>query len=134
MRAALVLAMRGLGRVAPNPAVGCVIVKDGRVIGRGWTQPGGRPHAEAEALGRAGPAARGACAYVTLEPCAHHGATPPCAEALIAAGITRCVVAREDPDPRVAGAGLARLRDAGVEISLGTCAEAATEASVEAGE
>ncbi len=127
MRAALVLAERGLGRVAPNPAVGCVMVKDGRVVARGWTQPGGRPHAEAEALVRAGAAARGACAYVTLEPCAHHGATPPCADALIAAGIARCVVALEDPDTRVGGAGLARLRAAGVEVALGVGAEAAAE-------
>jgi diaminohydroxyphosphoribosylaminopyrimidine deaminase/5-amino-6-(5-phosphoribosylamino)uracil reductase len=127
MAAALALAARGLGRVAPNPAVGCVIVKDGRVVGRGWTQPGGRPHAETEALTRAGPATRGACAYVTLEPCAHHGRTPPCAEALVAAGIARCVVALEDPDPRVAGGGLARLRGAGVEVAIGLCGEAAAE-------
>ena len=127
MRAALVLAERGLGRVAPNPAVGCVIVKDGRVMARGWTQPGGRPHAETEALARAGAAARGACAYVSLEPCAHQGATPPCAEALIAAGIGRCVVALEDPDPRVGGAGLTRLRAAGLVVSLGLCAEEAAE-------
>ncbi|MEE8506462.1 MAG: bifunctional diaminohydroxyphosphoribosylaminopyrimidine deaminase/5-amino-6-(5-phosphoribosylamino)uracil reductase RibD, partial [Kiloniellales bacterium] len=114
MRAALALAGRGLGRVAPNPAVGCVLVKDGRVAARGWTQPGGRPHAEAEAIARAGEAARGATAYVTLEPCAHRGQTPPCADALIAAGIARCVVALEDPDPRVKGEGVARLRAAGV--------------------
>ncbi len=125
MDAALALAARGLGRVAPNPAVGCVLVKEGRVVGRGWTQPGGRPHAEAEALDRAGPAAKGACAYVTLEPCAHHGRTPPCTEALIEAGIARCVVAMEDTDPRVAGKGLAKLRDAGVEVMLGPGAEAA---------
>jgi diaminohydroxyphosphoribosylaminopyrimidine deaminase/5-amino-6-(5-phosphoribosylamino)uracil reductase len=127
MTAALALAGRGLGRVAPNPAVGCVIVKDGRVVGRGWTQPGGRPHAETEALDRAGPAARGACAYVTLEPCAHHGRTPPCAEALIAAGIARCVVALEDPDPRVAGAGVARLRAAGIAVAVGLRGAAAAE-------
>lgn len=127
MGAALVLAGRGLGRAAPNPAVGCVIVKDGRVVGRGWTQPGGRPHAEAEALARAGEAARGACAYVTLEPCAHHGRAAPCAEALIAAGVARCVVALEDPDPRVAGAGLARLRAAGIEVVTGPGAETAAE-------
>jgi len=125
MSAALVLAARGLGRVAPNPAVGCVLVCDGHAVGRGWTQPGGRPHAEAEALARAGGAARGACAYVTLEPCAHHGRTPPCAEALAEAGIARCVVALEDPDPRVAGAGLARLRAAGIEVDAGIGAEAA---------
>ena len=122
MRAALVLARRGLGLVAPNPAVGCVLVRDGVVVGRGWTQPGGRPHAETEALRRAGAAARGATAYVTLEPCAHRGQTPPCAEALIEAGIARCVVAIEDPDPRVAGRGLRKLRDAGVAVSTGLLA------------
>src|SRR5271163_5356847 len=102
MRTALALARRGLGAVWPNPAVGCVVVNEGRVVGRGWTQPGGRPHAETEALRRAGPAARGATAYVSLEPCAHRGQTPPCAEALVEAGIARCVVPIEDPDPRVA--------------------------------
>ena len=127
MDAALALAGRGLGVVAPNPAVGCVLVKGGRVVGRGWTQPGGRPHAEAEALRRAGAAARGATAYVTLEPCAHHGRTPPCAEALIEAGVARCVVALEDPDPRVAGKGVAKLRAAGLEVVAGPGAEAASE-------
>ena len=127
MRAALALARRGLGRVAPNPAVGCVLVKDGRVVGRGWTQPGGRPHAETEALRRAGAAATGACAYITLEPCAHHGKTPPCVEALIAAKIARCVVAVDDPDPRVNGAGLQRLRAAGIEVVVGPEAAAAAE-------
>src|SRR6059036_1555032 len=106
MHAALALARRGLGNVWPNPAVGCVIVNGGRVVGRGWTQPGGRPHAETEALKRARAAAEGATAYVTLEPCCHHGRTPPCTEALIAAGIARIVVALEDPDPRVAGGGV----------------------------
>lgn len=119
MAAALALARRGLGRTWPNPAVGCVLVKDGRVVGRGWTQPGGRPHAETEALARAGAAARGATAYVTLEPCSHHGKTPPCSEALIAAGIARCVVATPDSDPRVNGRGLAALRAAGVEVVEG---------------
>ncbi len=119
MRAALALARRGLGQVAPNPAVGCILVKEGRVIARGWTQPGGRPHAEAEALRHAGAAARGATAYVTLEPCAHQGRTPPCATALIEAGIARCVVALADPDPRVDGRGLARLRDAGIAVESG---------------
>lgn len=119
MTAALTLARRGLGRVAPNPAVGCVLVKAGRVLARGWTQPGGRPHAETEALERAGEAARGATAYVSLEPCAHHGETPPCCEALIAAGITRCVVAMEDPDPRVSGRGIAAMRDAGIAVEVG---------------
>ena len=121
MRVALSLARRGLGAVWPNPSVGCVVVNDGRVAGRGWTQPGGRPHAETEALGRAGPLAKGATAYVSLEPCAHQGGTPPCADALIDAGITRLVAALEDPDPRVDGRGLARLRDAGVEVVNGAC-------------
>ncbi len=132
MQAALTLARRGLGRVAPNPAVGCVLVKAGRVIGRGWTQPGGRPHAETEALraaaalpGASGEAARGATAYVTLEPCSHFGRTAPCAEALIDAGISRCVVSLEDPDPRVSGRGLSRLREAKVELELGVLAGAA---------
>jgi diaminohydroxyphosphoribosylaminopyrimidine deaminase / 5-amino-6-(5-phosphoribosylamino)uracil reductase len=119
MRAALALARRGLGRVWPNPAVGCVIVNEGRVVGRGWTQPGGRPHAETEALARAGAAAHGATGYVTLEPCCHRGRTPPCADALIAAGLSRVVVALEDPDPRVAGGGLARLRAAGIAVETG---------------
>ncbi len=127
MAAALALARRGLGQVAPNPAVGCVLVRDGRVVGRGWTQPGGRPHAETEALRRAGDAARGATAYVSLEPCSHHGKTPPCCDALIAAGVTRCLIALEDPDPRVAGAGTAALRAAGLEVSVGLLAEAAAE-------
>jgi diaminohydroxyphosphoribosylaminopyrimidine deaminase / 5-amino-6-(5-phosphoribosylamino)uracil reductase len=127
MRAALTLARRGLGRVAPNPAVGCVLVNDGRVVGRGWTQPGGRPHAETEALHRAGDRARGATAYVTLEPCAHHGETPPCTDALIAAGVARCVVALGDPHDRVAGRGLARLREAGVEVAEGLFAGEAEE-------
>jgi len=127
MRSALALAARGLGQVAPNPAVGCVLVKAGRVLGRGWTQQGGRPHAETEALRRAGAAAKGACAYVTLEPCAHHGRTPPCVNALIGAGIARCVVALEDPDPRVAGKGLGKLRQAGIEVVLGPGAKAAAE-------
>lgn len=127
MRAALGLARRGLGNVWPNPAVGCVIVKDGRVVGRGWTQPGGRPHAETEALAMAGEAARGATAYVTLEPCSHHGKTPPCAEALVNAGIARVVAAIEDTDPRVSGQGLALLRQAGIEVAVGLCAEDARE-------
>jgi diaminohydroxyphosphoribosylaminopyrimidine deaminase/5-amino-6-(5-phosphoribosylamino)uracil reductase len=119
MRAALALARRGLGNTWPNPSVGCVIVKDARVVGRGWTQPGGRPHAETVALARAGAAARGATAYVSLEPCCHHGRTPPCTDALIAAGIARCVVAARDPDPRVNGEGLARLREAGIAVEDG---------------
>lgn len=119
MAVALGLARRGLGRVWPNPAVGCVLVRDGIVVGRGWTQPGGRPHAETRALAQAGARARGACAYVTLEPCSHHGQTPPCAEALIAAGVARVVVALTDPDPRVAGRGIAALRAAGITVAEG---------------
>ncbi|NUB44137.1 bifunctional diaminohydroxyphosphoribosylaminopyrimidine deaminase/5-amino-6-(5-phosphoribosylamino)uracil reductase RibD [Fertoebacter nigrum] len=117
MAHALALGRRGLGRTWPNPAVGCVIVAAGRVVGRGWTQPGGRPHAEVRALAQAGPLARGATAYVSLEPCAHHGHTPPCAEALIAAGVARVVTALEDPDPRVAGRGHALLRAAGIAVT-----------------
>jgi diaminohydroxyphosphoribosylaminopyrimidine deaminase/5-amino-6-(5-phosphoribosylamino)uracil reductase len=127
MRAALALARRGLGTVWPNPAVGCVIVARGRVVGRGWTQPGGRPHGETEALGRAGEAARGATAYVSLEPCCHWGRTPPCTDALIAAGIRRVVVALEDPDPRVAGAGVRQLHAAGLEVETGLCEAEAAE-------
>ncbi len=125
MRTALLLGERGLGRCWPNPSVGCVIVADGRIVGRGWTGPGGRPHAETEALRRAGPAARGATAYVTLEPCAHHGRTPPCSEALIAAGIARVVIACRDPDPRVDGRGITALREAGVDVALGCLEEEA---------
>jgi diaminohydroxyphosphoribosylaminopyrimidine deaminase/5-amino-6-(5-phosphoribosylamino)uracil reductase len=126
MLAALRLARRGLGRVWPNPAVGCVLVRNGVVVGRGWTQPGGRPHAETEALRRAGALAAGATAYVSLEPCAHHGVSPPCVEALIAAGIRRAVIAIEDPDPRVSGRGVARLRAAGIAVTTDV---AATEAA-----
>ena len=125
MRTALVLAARGLGKVWPNPAVGCVIVQGGRVVGRGWTQPGGRPHAEAVALAQAGPAARGATAYVSLEPCAHHGRTPPCADALVAAGIARVVTPFDDPDPRVCGRGHAALAAGGVALTTGVEAAAA---------
>ena len=127
MRAALVLARRGLGTVWPNPSVGCVIVKDGHVVGRGWTQRGGRPHGETEALRRAGAAAQGATAYVTLEPCSHWGKTPPCADALVAAGLRRVVVAIEDPDPRVAGGGIEALRKAGLAVEVGVCAAEAAE-------
>ena len=121
MHMALSLGRRGLGRVWPNPSVGCVIVKDGRVVGCGHTATGGRPHAEPQALAMAGDAARGATAYVTLEPCAHHGKTPPCAEALIAAGVARVVIACEDPDPRVNGGGSAMLRAAGIDVTVGVC-------------
>ena len=125
MRLALSLGRRGQGSAAPNPAVGCVVVHGGRIIGRGWTQPGGRPHAETVALSQAGDAARGATAYVTLEPCAHHGQTPPCADALIAAGIARVVIALKDSDPRVDGAGAARLEAAGIVVDRGLCADEA---------
>jgi diaminohydroxyphosphoribosylaminopyrimidine deaminase / 5-amino-6-(5-phosphoribosylamino)uracil reductase len=129
MAHALTLAARGLGRTWPNPAVGCVIVKGGpggdRVVGRGWTQPGGRPHAETMALAQAAGQARGATAYVTLEPCAHHGKTPPCAQALIAAGVARVVTAMTDPDPRVAGKGHADLRAAGIAVTEGVLSAAA---------
>jgi diaminohydroxyphosphoribosylaminopyrimidine deaminase/5-amino-6-(5-phosphoribosylamino)uracil reductase len=127
IRAALALARRGLGTVWPNPAVGCVIVDRGRVVGRGWTQPGGRPHGETEALRRAAEAARGATAYVSLEPCCHWGRTPPCTDALIATGIRRVVVALEDPDPRVAGEGVRRLRAAGLDVDTGLCEAEAAE-------
>lgn len=126
MALALDLGARMRGRVWPNPAVGCVIVRDGRIVGRGWTGTGGRPHAEVEALARAGAAARGATAYVSLEPCAHHGRTPPCARALIDAGLRRVVTPMDDPDPRVAGAGHAALAEAGIAVTCGIAA-AATE-------
>jgi diaminohydroxyphosphoribosylaminopyrimidine deaminase/5-amino-6-(5-phosphoribosylamino)uracil reductase len=117
MGAALALAERGRGRTAPNPNVGAAITKDGRVVGRGWTQPGGRPHAEAMALGEAGAKSRGATCFVTLEPCAHRSPRgPACADLLIAAGVARVVVALGDPDPRTDGAGIARLRAAGIEV------------------
>jgi diaminohydroxyphosphoribosylaminopyrimidine deaminase / 5-amino-6-(5-phosphoribosylamino)uracil reductase len=119
MNLALALGRRGLGRTWPNPAVGAVIVKDGVIVGRGWTQPGGRPHAEVEALRRAGEAARGATLYVTLEPCSHYGKSPPCADAIVAAGVSRVVSALEDPNPEVAGRGHARLRAAGIAVEIG---------------
>ncbi len=125
MALALALGRRGLGRTWPNPAVGAVIVKDGVIVGRGWTQAGGRPHAEIEALRRAGEAARGATLYVTLEPCSHHGKSPPCADAIIAAGLARVVSALEDPNPKVAGAGHARLRAAGIAVEVGVGADEA---------
>ncbi len=120
MAAALSLARRGLGRTAPNPPVGAILVsQDGRAISRGWTQPGGRPHAERIAIDAAGAATSGATLYVTLEPCSHFGRTPPCADAVIEAGVARVVVAVADPDPRVSGRGLERLRGAGIEVALG---------------
>jgi diaminohydroxyphosphoribosylaminopyrimidine deaminase/5-amino-6-(5-phosphoribosylamino)uracil reductase len=129
MAATLALARRGAGRTGPNPNVGCLLVKQGRVVGRGWTQDGGRPHAEAEALAEAGDEARGATAYVTLEPCAHVSPRgPACATLLVEAGIARAVVAMSDPDPRTAGQGLARLQTAGIQVSTGVCqAEAERE-------
>lgn len=120
MGAALALSQRGVGRTAPNPSVGCVIIADGRVIGRGWTQPGGRPHAEAEALAQTGHKARGATAYVTLEPCAHVSPRgSACADALVAAGVARVVIAAGDPDPRTNGEGIARLQAAGIAVTSG---------------
>jgi diaminohydroxyphosphoribosylaminopyrimidine deaminase/5-amino-6-(5-phosphoribosylamino)uracil reductase len=118
MQLALTLGRRGQGNTSPNPAVGAVVVKDGVIVGRGWTQPGGRPHAEPEALNRAGEAARGATLYVTLEPCSHVGKSPPCVDAVIAAGVARVVSAIEDPNPEVAGQGHARLRAAGLTVDI----------------
>ena len=129
MAHALSLGARGLGRTWPNPAVGCVIVQGTRIVGRGWTQPGGRPHAEVMALRQSGPHASGATAYVTLEPCAHHGQTGPCADALIAAGITRVVTALTDPDPRVCGKGHAVLRAAGIDVTEGVLKDQARTAN-----
>ncbi|MCB2134325.1 MAG: bifunctional diaminohydroxyphosphoribosylaminopyrimidine deaminase/5-amino-6-(5-phosphoribosylamino)uracil reductase RibD [Rhodobacteraceae bacterium] len=129
MALAIALGARGLGSVWPNPAVGCVIVRGGRIVGRGWTQPGGRPHAETVALSQAGALARGATAYVSLEPCSHHGQTPPCAVALIGAGITRVVSAMTDPDARVSGRGHVLLRAAGVEVSEGVLGGVAAAAN-----
>ena len=126
MHAAIALARRGLGATWPNPSVGCVIVRDGQVAGRGRTGTGGRPHAETEALTAAGEAARGAIAYVTLEPCSHVGETAPCADALIEAGVARVVVACGDPDPRVSGQGIERLRAAGIAVETGLLEHEAT--------
>ncbi len=119
MARALELAERGLYTTTPNPRVGCVIVRDGQMVGEGWHIRAGEPHAEVHALAMAGEQARGATAYVTLEPCSHHGRTPPCAEALVNAGLSRVVVAMEDPNPLVAGKGLTRLRDSGIEVLSG---------------
>jgi len=132
MSLALALGRRGLGNTWPNPAVGAVIVRAERdapvIVGRGWTQPGGRPHAEVEALRRAGDQARDATMYVTLEPCSHHGKTPPCADAIVAAGVARVVSALEDPNPEVAGSGHARLRAAGIAVEVGLGAAEARRA------
>lgn len=127
MKSALALARRGLGNTWPNPSVGCVVVKNGRVVGRAVTAPGGRPHAEPAALEAAGAEARGATVYVTLEPCCHWGRTPPCTDALINAGVARVVIATRDPDPRVDGAGIAKLRDAGVSVEKGVLQAEADE-------
>ena len=128
MQLALTLGRRGLGRTWPNPAVGAVVVKEGIIVGRGWTQAGGRPHAEPVALKTAGPAARGATLYVTLEPCSHVGRSPPCSDAVIASGIARVVAAIEDPNPEVAGRGFARLRGAGIAVDVGLEAQEAAYA------
>jgi diaminohydroxyphosphoribosylaminopyrimidine deaminase / 5-amino-6-(5-phosphoribosylamino)uracil reductase len=125
MALALTLGRRARGRTWPNPAVGAVIVRDGVIVGRGWTQAGGRPHAEVEALRRASEAARDATLYVTLEPCSHHGKSPPCADAIVAAGLARVVAALEDPNPKVAGKGFARLRAAGITVETGIGADEA---------
>jgi diaminohydroxyphosphoribosylaminopyrimidine deaminase/5-amino-6-(5-phosphoribosylamino)uracil reductase len=125
MQLALALGHRGLGRTWPNPAVGAVVVKDGVILGRGWTQPGGRPHAETEALKRAGKEAKGATLYVTLEPCSHQGKTPPCTDAIVRAGIARVVAALEDPNPEVAGKGYAKLRERGIAVDTGLGAKEA---------
>jgi diaminohydroxyphosphoribosylaminopyrimidine deaminase/5-amino-6-(5-phosphoribosylamino)uracil reductase len=125
MNAALALGRRGLGACAPNPSVGALVVKDGIVVGRGWTGLGGRPHAETIALDQAGIAARGATIYVTLEPCAHHGRTPPCCEAIVAAGVARVVYAIDDPNPAVAGRGAALCRAHGLTVVTGVGAAAA---------
>ena len=129
MAAALKIARRNLGATWPNPAVGCVLARDGEIVGRGWTAIGGRPHAEVAALAVAGEAARGATAYCTLEPCSHHGQTPPCVEALMEAGVARVVVAARDPDPRVDGSGVARLRAAGLQVDEGLMRDEAAEAN-----
>lgn len=125
MRHALSLGRRGSGRVWPNPAVGCVLVNNGRIVGRGRTGDGGTPHAETVAIAAAGPLATGATAYVSLEPCAHQGRTPPCADALVVAGVARVVVAMTDPNPLVAGQGIERLRAAGIEVSVGVLQDTA---------
>ncbi|GAA5786558.1 bifunctional diaminohydroxyphosphoribosylaminopyrimidine deaminase/5-amino-6-(5-phosphoribosylamino)uracil reductase RibD [Chitiniphilus shinanonensis] len=125
MQRALAQAARGACITSPNPSVGCVLVRDGVIVGAGHSQQAGGPHAEVMALRQAGDAARGATAYVTLEPCSHHGRTPPCADALVAAGVARVVVALTDPNPLVAGQGLARLRAAGIEVAAGVLRDAA---------
>jgi diaminohydroxyphosphoribosylaminopyrimidine deaminase/5-amino-6-(5-phosphoribosylamino)uracil reductase len=130
MAAALALGRRGLGLCAPNPAVGALVVKDGVIVARGWTKPGGRPHAETEALREAGAQAHGATLYVTLEPCSHHGQTPPCTDAIIAAGVGRMVYAIDDPDPRTFGRGAQIFADAGIEVTRGVLADEARRANL----
>ena len=125
MAAALNLGSRSLGLTAPNPSVGAILVKDGAVVGRGATAPGGRPHAERIAIERAGEAARGATLYVTLEPCSHIGVSRPCADAIVEAGVARVVSAMEDPNPLVGGRGHARLRAAGIAVAVGPGADQA---------
>lgn len=131
MARALDLARAQKGRTAENPSVGCVLVKDGNIIGEGATQDGGRPHAEAYALSKTTQSALGATAYVTLEPCSHFGKSPPCANALIDAKIARCVIAMVDPDPRVNWRGAALLQEAGIDVEIGLGAEEAQEIMVE---
>ena len=130
MARALQLAERGLYTTSPNPRVGCVLVKDGQIVGEGWHERAGQPHAEVHALRAAGATARGATAYVTLEPCSHHGRTPPCADALVAAGVAHVVVAVQDPNPRVAGEGIAKLRAAGIAVESGLMETAARELNI----
>lgn len=125
MAEALRLARKGVFTTHPNPRVGCLLVKDGKVVGRGWHKKAGEPHAEVHALNQAGNLAKGACAYVTLEPCSHFGKTPPCADALINAGVVRVVTAIEDPNPHVAGKGLALLQAAGIEVKVNVLADEA---------
>ena len=119
MQRALTLAARGLETCDPNPRVGCVIAQGGRIVGEAWHERAGEAHAEVTALRAAGGRAAGASVYVTLEPCSHHGRTPPCADSLITAGIARCVIATQDPNPQVSGQGIEKLRAAGIEITLG---------------
>lgn len=130
MARALQLAERGLWTTSPNPRVGCVLVRDGKIVGEGWHEKAGEPHAEVHALRAAGDKAKGATAYVTLEPCSHHGRTPPCAEALISAGVARVVAAMSDPNPLVAGRGLALLRVAGIETACGLLENEARELNI----
>jgi diaminohydroxyphosphoribosylaminopyrimidine deaminase/5-amino-6-(5-phosphoribosylamino)uracil reductase len=130
MEAALALGRRGLGLCAPNPAVGALVVRDGVILARGWTRPGGRPHAETEALREAGKKAQGSTLYVTLEPCSHHGQTPPCTDAIIAAGISRVVYATDDPDPRACGRGMQILSAAGIEVLRGVLSGEARRANL----